>query len=246
MSEDAEDIEKRNQKRFDWFTKVIIPVALFVLGYFVKYGYDYYTSRLRVIRYAPVVSPALLTKPDLGGKQLQLTLDGKPIDNLSSVTIHLFNDDEDLEKLPIYVAFPPVDGQQPKLIYARPKLASEAYKEIPAAADGSVKVGYEIVVLNRNTTFQIDCLFEGEHPPTPTVYTLTKGVKTELTTLQSETETMLKLNQGGIFITLGQSALAVVIISLIPLALSIVNKKRYESRYKHSDHIERIADKMIE
>jgi hypothetical protein len=116
-----------------------------------------------------------------------LTLDNKPIPNLSSVTVYLFNDDVDFTDVPVFITFEPVNGQQPLLVEARPRVEPEGVVSIDAERaspnDQRLRVGYRFPVLNRRQAVQLDFLFEGASAPAVSVDTLAKGLRTEQVTI---------------------------------------------------------------
>src|SRR5204863_3848874 len=54
-------------------------------------GITIWNTRQQSFEYFVLPSSALLKKPDLDGRILQISVDGRPIDNISTVSIQLYN-----------------------------------------------------------------------------------------------------------------------------------------------------------
>lgn len=206
------DVDKKVERRFK-LAGLIVPFITLVLGAAIGYGITVYNGRMRVLRYAVSSTSALFPKPEIEGRKLAITLDNKPIDNVSSVTVFIGNADQDYNDVPVHLRFAPVDGQPPKIIQVKPKLTPEEFEKFALAdmGDGSVRMGYKIHVWNRGKVIQFDCLVEGPKAPDASVTTLAKGVETKQVSIQEKD----KDNTTNIFIGIGIGVFVAMVIAVI-------------------------------
>jgi hypothetical protein len=205
------------------------PYIILLLGAAFSYGLTQYSNRLRVLNYYVYSTSSLFPKPDLLGKKLEITLDDKPIENLSSTTVFIFGSDQDLENIPINLRFLPVDGQPAKVIQVRPNLTPERYREtpLPEIGDGSVRRGYVIGVWNRETLMQFDCLFEGTTPPEVSVDTMAKGVVMQQRAITSPIVISSYGDRLALALTVlfGAGAIVFLLIKLLDLVSKMLKRK---------------------
>jgi len=185
--EQAERAEKKGKTRFDW-SKLIIILFTAIASAAIGYGFNLYSGRMRVMKYTLSSSSGIIQKPEIVGKTLAVTLDGKPIENLSSIAVFIMSTDQDLVDVPIYLRFAAIDGHKPKLLQVIPKLAHEWWEEIPVtdAGDNALRYGFKIKVWNRNQVVQFDTLFEGDKAPQVIVDTMQKGVTTQWVPMETK------------------------------------------------------------
>lgn len=141
---------------------------------------------MRELTYSVASSPSLFRKPDLQGKSLHIAIDGKPVDNVSTVSVYLFNkSDLDYEDVAVEVAFTGKDGQRPKLLQDKattppsptPILPITPQTQPATGPASSVRIEYNLKVVNRtNPVFLGEYIFEGAESPHAVVAVKKKGL----------------------------------------------------------------------
>src|SRR4051794_26846551 len=71
----------------DLVKKIIIAVVTFLLGTW----WASYSGRLREFTYTLAGSSAIIKRPEISGRQITILIDDKPIDNISTVRMEVFN-----------------------------------------------------------------------------------------------------------------------------------------------------------
>lgn len=142
-----------------------------------------WSDRLRTLQYYTASGSGIINKPTIAGKQIDILIDKKPIDNISAVAVSLFNtSDKDYADVPLEVVFTPANGRQPLLIQANIKTPTEFYDamSLPDAGDGTVRYGYRFHVVNRspnnNAFLEATYFFEGDQAPSISVVSMKEGL----------------------------------------------------------------------
>ncbi len=151
---------------------------------------DRYSGRLRYLEYGVTSSPELFKRPELSGRQVEVRIDGKPVENISTVHVALYNrTDQDFENVPVELTFPAAT----KIIQARSETAPNAPPEIPqtqptAGTDGKIRYDYTIAHANRinDPVFIGDYTIEGPTAPALAVSVHGKGVEATPSTNNTE------------------------------------------------------------
>lgn len=143
-------------------------------------GYQKWSNRTRILTYS--VSPStLLQKPDLGSKRINITVDDKPIESLSAVTVYITNStDQDYEDVVLSVEFQSDGGEEPKLLDPVTKRATQEYEVLGTEETGNnnIRFVYKVRVFNRGRQARFDYKFEGPSPKA-TVKVNKKGLEAE-------------------------------------------------------------------
>lgn len=153
-----------------------------LLGGVLTFALYAYQNRLAVIEFIVAKTPAVIQRPELGGKDFKVTIGGQQVENISTVTVYVFNrSNQDFEDVPIVITAS--GNPRPNLISSHVGLPSEAYTEIQQPGklgSDEQKVGYQLKVANRSTqsVFRADLVFDGAVPPTISVDVLKKGIET--------------------------------------------------------------------
>jgi hypothetical protein len=175
---------KRWVNRRTVFSNFLMPLAVLLIGHVSGRGCESYENRIQTLNYSFVSFPATIRKPELGGRDFKITIDGKPVENVSTVSIYLFNTTgRDYEDVPISITFRGPDQSKPVLIRDRPDLKPEQYerRQLDAAAPNELRLGYDLRVVNRSDkqVFQCDFTFEGATVPEVSVDISKKGVEAQ-------------------------------------------------------------------
>jgi hypothetical protein len=178
--------EETKKKKWNW-TPIIMPILAALVAATATWWWREYDGRLRMLRYTVTSTHAIFPKPVLRGKTVTVGLDGRTIDNISTVTIHVFNDSGHFSDVPIHIRFEPIEGKPAKLIEIKSDLPPERLTEtvLPDLGDGSVRTGQIVKVFNKGETFRVDALFEGIKAPNVSLETMVKGLKAERVTMES-------------------------------------------------------------
>jgi hypothetical protein len=176
------------KEKKSWVDRWLAPILLIFFTFTVttigKGYYDRYAGRIQELPYYVSSVPGLLKKPDLAGKKLVLMVDGQPAENLSTVSVSVFNNsDTDFDDLPLILIFTNPDGSIPKQIQQIVH-APAGWLDPPPTQPATIPVGnptelrFTLKVANRNkeAIFRGDFTFEGEQAPTLKVTAVKKGV----------------------------------------------------------------------
>lgn len=221
MSDEQGKEEATKEAKGGWLTSlkawaVLLPIVTTALSISGTYYVTQYSNRLRTLNYNTQSISGIIPKVELGGKEFQITVDGKRVDNISTVTVALFNlSDRDIDDIPVVVTFEP-DGsdQRPELIQAKPRTSEHTFVELPPpttkAMGKRLDFAYNIPVANRSTTafFQVDYTFAGPKAPKPILTINKKGVASEFLELSRPTD--------------GESIAGVITLALSGVSLGIV------------------------
>jgi hypothetical protein len=79
-------------KGFRWLAQVIIPLVVVSIGGLLTWWFIWYPARHWPLHYRVVRQSAIMAKPDLGGQDFQIIVGGHPVDNVSTVSVELYND----------------------------------------------------------------------------------------------------------------------------------------------------------
>jgi hypothetical protein len=175
------------QRRFRWLSQVWVPILCVVVASAATALFTLWitewSGRLRVLQYYASSASGLISKPELSGKQIQVLMDGKAIDNISQVAVSLFNTtDQDYEDVPVEVVFSSPNGGQISLIQVNISTEREFYEEVPlpASRDGTLRFQYKFPVVNRSATnrafFVANYFFVGDTAPTMNLNVIKKGL----------------------------------------------------------------------
>jgi hypothetical protein len=171
----------RSKRLSSFWSQLVLVVTSVVLTAFITLWITEWSGRLRTLGYYYNPSSAIISKPQLSGKQVKVFVDNKPLDNISSVFVAIFNQtDQDYEDVPIEIAFSPINGKPPQLIQVTTQTSPEFYENmsLPLPTDGSLHFGYRMKVMNRSSSaaLQSSYYFEGDQAPQITVSVLKKGL----------------------------------------------------------------------
>lgn len=168
---------------FRWSTRVGVPILCVCLGSIATIGWHLWTSRLRVIHYYVAVSPAIITKPELGDGRVEVLVDGAAVDNISTARVELFNrTDQDFVDVPVTISFAPTDGGPAAMLRSvvRPR-ADAPVIDVATEVDslGVTHFKYSIVVANRSEdpVMQVEYSLKGSEVPEIAVAVPLKGVR---------------------------------------------------------------------
>lgn len=168
-----------------WPGKIGVPLLTCVLGVLLKDGCDRHNRQTQALDYYVVSTPSLIQRPNLGDKPLSVTVDGRPVSNLSTATLYLVNRSrEDYENVPVEVSFSTSDGSPVELVRESvwPDRVSPttAPTTVPA---GRVTRRYVLGVANRqranDTVLTVEYVFASEKVPNIGVYVEKKGLVAE-------------------------------------------------------------------
>ena len=181
--------EKTESKRFKWST-LLVPVVCSLITAFITYNVQQYSGRLRTLKYVKQVSAGIIKRPELNGRNLKLMLDDRPIDNVSTATISVFNTtDQDFEDVLLEVVFSGDGKSKPVLIQPKIQQPPEAYEEVKLAdrGDNALRLAYKVKIANRSNQaiFSGDYIFEGEKAPTVEVGVQKRGLGLEEVSLDA-------------------------------------------------------------
>lgn len=177
------------------FTQILVGIVVLVVGTFVGTVVEKYRSesegRIRYLDKEVSKRKSILSRPRIPGKNLQVILDGNPIENLSQVTISIFNySDKDYSQVPVYVELIPSSDKPIQIIGERAVGANDLPEAVASIKNvkssevtGGLRYGYEIKNVNRTHdfdfkyAFHVSYLLLGEELPNIKVNTDSKGLR---------------------------------------------------------------------
>jgi hypothetical protein len=170
---------------FDWIAYIVVPLLVAGISVLSTMWVTKYANRLRALEYRITRSSGLLRRPDIPGKEIKILIDDKQIDNVSTVSLAIYNtSDVDWEDLPVAVTFLPHEGKPPKLIQSRAQLHPERSTLLPttqpsANAEKTLACDYMIKVANRSEepVMTADYTFEGADAPEVGISLRKKGLE---------------------------------------------------------------------
>ena len=165
----------------NWIGQLVIIAITAIAAGAATYWFTEYSDRVRAFKYQVISSPSIIKKVDLRGKQLQVMIDQKPIQNISTVRVAIFNTTgRNYEEVPVEIAFSPINGKTPILMQGIPQTPPETFEEtkLTDMGDNSLRLGYKIKVCNNsnNALFYADYIFEGEQAPNVYLAVRKKGL----------------------------------------------------------------------
>ena len=175
------------------FRDLLVAAVSVVLTLAGTHYYGQYSGRMRYLPYVVQSTPSLIGRPDLKGKEMKVTIDGRPVENVSSAVVAVLNNtDEDFEDLPITVTFAGSGSTPPSLIQEDLKSQPDDVQHVPSApgAQNAISFAYNVKVANHNPrmpVFTASYLFSGSSVPEVAVAVRKKGVETERVEIASET-----------------------------------------------------------
>src|SRR5947209_69565 len=87
------------------------------LGYVVQNKRAEADAAIRYLDFEAEPHPALLSRPDIDGRRLEVTLDGQAINNISELTVTVQNySDRNFDNVPFYLDLYNEDGTTPQLL----------------------------------------------------------------------------------------------------------------------------------
>lgn len=173
-------------------TQLAISLVVLIVGTFIGVVVEQNRSesegRLRYLDREIRMSKSILSRPAIYKKKLELLIDGKSIDDISSVEVKLYNySDLDYEKVPIYNELTPT-SEEPITILSESVTGANQLQEGVSPLDsvhrstipGAVRFGYKINALNRssdfNYSFAATYFVLRSSPPEPKVAINKKGL----------------------------------------------------------------------
>ncbi|HEY0009880.1 MAG TPA: hypothetical protein VGB55_14220 [Tepidisphaeraceae bacterium] len=167
-----------------WGNKVIPSLAAAILTFVLTTSWNQYKSQLALFYWSNRTAANVINKPELGGKDFRISIDGKPVDNIATVTVYVFNTSgQDFEDVPVAVTFTMPDGTVPKLISDKLSLKPEQYElqNLNSNNPKELRIGYLLKVANRRDTsiFEATYIMEGGTPPTVNVDLNKKGIRSQ-------------------------------------------------------------------
>jgi hypothetical protein len=165
-----------NKQRSEWLSPMVLSGILCALigvigGGVATYWLTERENQMRWLEYVVLPESGVIKKPELqGGKDLKVTLDNKPINNISTVTLYVFDrTGRSYKDVPINITISPNNGKAPALIQTKRMMAPEIYdeKQLPGLDDGSITYQYTIHVINptNEASLQVGYVFEGDQAP---------------------------------------------------------------------------------
>lgn len=145
-----------------------------------------YNNRIRTMSCYTSTNNSIISRPDLGEKKIEVLVDGKPIENFSTISLYLVNDtDIDYEKLKFKVTFiPAVDGLPIRLLRTDVNPVSPSFAEIDPPIMPVItefRCQYEIGVANRGRpAFYATYIFDAQVAPKIAVAVEQKGLEVSL------------------------------------------------------------------
>lgn len=179
------EASRQNDRRFEWFTKVGMPIGIAIASCLCTLAYSSFNNRLRTLDYGVVNNPALLKKPETGAAKVTLQVDGKPVENVSTVSVFVFNrTDTDYENIPLHISLASPDGSPPPEILSMNVTAGTASTEITSNQD------FKLGIANRSDKpiVQVDYLFAVANPPEVTAHVEKKGLELQRRNLVNKSE----------------------------------------------------------
>jgi len=125
----------------------------------------------------------VINKLELPNDDIKVLVDNHPVDNISEVSISLFNaTDQDFDDVLVDLIFSPIGGKLPALIQPNVTTSKEFFSEVPWRSDSDgLHVGYNFKILNRNTQPALlgNYFFLGATAPELKVFVIKKGLSAE-------------------------------------------------------------------
>ena len=140
-------------------------------------------NRIRELEYKLTPVNGIINKPDLGSRELDILLDGNPIENISTLQVSLYNrTNRDYEDVLVYVELHYPTHDQVEVItdsYRSPiGLPRESVQRLPETSDpstpGARRFGYAFTTINRSPdqytpVFELSFLVLGTNAPEASV-----------------------------------------------------------------------------
>ena len=130
---------------------IILAVGT-VVGVLVQQGRSERDARTRFLEEQVSRSNGLLNQARIPGRELAVSLDGKPIVNISGVSVALYNlSDVDFENVPVFIELKPTSGSPVEVVSAYavgaadlPEGAVPILGLAPTRTTGAVRYGYTV------------------------------------------------------------------------------------------------------
>lgn len=178
--ETSQPTKSHSRFRIPW-RELLVAICSLVLGAAIAWGAQKYDSRIRELSYSIQSSSGIIDAPSLKGRKVDVSVDGRKIENISSVRVLLFNlTDRDYENLPLFVDFTAEAGR-PELLGVQMATPPETYQIVSenVSSDVGLSFAYTLPVVNRSNraVFQAEFYFEGPVAPNASFRGNLSGVK---------------------------------------------------------------------
>jgi hypothetical protein len=176
--------------------KLLTNIFLLIVGALIGFGVqilrDTSDKKRRFLDVKVSFSDGIFSRPDIQNRNLEILLDNKPIKNLASVDITIYNfSDRDYDNVPVYIDFEANDpNEQIEIIKTDVAGAHgireqiESLQRHPSGSKRLIQEGYQVKTLNRpqddDPVFQARYLFLGDKTPKVSVYTVKTGLEPRL------------------------------------------------------------------
>lgn len=165
------------------FAQILASVVILVIGTlvggFVEKHRTEAQGKIRFLDVAISKGKSILSRPTIPGKNIEIMLEGKPIGNLSEVTLGIYNfTDRDYSEVLVYIELIPqggttldVVGQQAVGENNLPEAVEPISNVSPSNIKGASRYGYKIRNVNRTgeliggASFQVRFLLLGDEVP---------------------------------------------------------------------------------
>lgn len=178
--DEAPPVKAKDKSPRPHWVSIVIPLATAMIGLVGGILFSRYNSRLQYLDYLVSQSGGIFKRPELGGRQLQITVDGKPVGNVSTTSVYVYNNSsQDYENVPLIVKLKSKDGKPLSLLFSRSTFDPVQKGSTQPAGDGTLSMRYEVPVANRvdNHIFGATYTVEGEDAPEIAVGVEKKGVE---------------------------------------------------------------------
>lgn len=156
------------------------------VGIIVQQYRDEQSSQIRYLDREIFTNESIFSRPYILNKNLEISLDGKPIKNLSRVVVSVYNlSDRDFEQVPVYIDLEPSKGEKIEVVGEEALGANDLPEGIsrlpnlkPSRIPGAVRYGYMIKTANRGeeSVFRANYWILGDVTPKPSVETNKRGL----------------------------------------------------------------------
>jgi hypothetical protein len=249
---------KPAERKATWHWWVIeklgFPVLVAILASVITFLWMQYNGRVRSLSYTVTTASGLFQRPQLPGKEIKLLVDGRPVENISTISLALFNlTDQDYDNVPLVVTFVNEDGTQPRPIFASaiswPDGLVQSPQTQPTSAPAtSLRYQYTLDVVNRGdkSVWMGTYTFEGNKAPTLRLGILKKGLTAKVVEVGGkETPTSLIPPWETVLICIG----AVAFYHFIQRMFRAVDRKLAqviaENRKARAESVTRLAEQAM-
>ena len=229
-------MSKPSWGRYLWQLVVAIIPVLITIWLTVLYIQD--QGEVQYIEYKESIREEFVNLPDLLPSKLQLTYDGNPVGNLSSIRYQIFNrTGESFQDVKFYFQIKLIDGSPIQLLSKDIKgpdgYPKDGFKELTPKVSS---IGWSIATMNTSesllNTFEVSLIFLGSKAPQVEIAILKTGLSLKPFTV---------LTTSGLFDVLK----IIIVVIVVLLYLTLLFWLRRLSRSKRNRFLDELRSEFI-